>query len=356
MAGRRCKPGKPAPAARRQADDQLHVLDFAEWARGLLNNTTNDWSDEERAVLDSQVKSLANVESSATTLPPDPTAPTIVRDSKTLAKVAVFLKEAPEIVIDIETSELDPLVGEVVGVGLSMANANYYIPTGHRFQGNERLRPDQLPVDVVAKGLRLDQLPLVAHNAKYEFRWLRRHAGVSCNFRWDVMLAARLQASHLSADLKDLAARELDVPDWSLGKDEIKIVQFLPIERVALLRQRLPIHPGPVPEATGMPGVNKFLLHEVEMKLIPVVSDLEDAGYKVSRTHFERLRERLEPEMEKVLKAIRGEAGKDFNPGSPKQLRELLYERLKIKFKRRRKLACRPPTTSSSSVPAAVTR
>ena len=79
MAGRRCKPGKPAPAARRQADDQLHVLDFAEWAHGLLNNATTDWSDEERAVLDGQVKSLANVESSPAPLPPDPTAPTIRR-------------------------------------------------------------------------------------------------------------------------------------------------------------------------------------------------------------------------------------------------------------------------------------
>ena len=47
------------------------------------------------------------------------------------------------------------------------------------------------------------------------------------------MLAARLLRSDLPAELKDLAVRELDVPDWGLTKADIERVQFLPIERVA---------------------------------------------------------------------------------------------------------------------------
>jgi DNA polymerase I-like protein with 3'-5' exonuclease and polymerase domains len=233
MAGRRRKPRNPAPAASRQADNRPLVLDFAEWARGLLNRATNDWSDEEQAVLDGQITSLANVEPSAAILPPDPTAPTIVRDRKALKQVAARLRESPEVVIDIETSALDPFVGEIVGMGLSTAEANYYVPTGHRDRETKLIRPDQLPTDAVARVLRLEELRLVAHNAKFEFRWLRRHAGVTCRFVWDVMLAARLIASHLPAQLKDLAPRELGVPDWSLSKEEIQIIQILPVERVA---------------------------------------------------------------------------------------------------------------------------
>jgi DNA polymerase-1 len=78
-------------------------------------------------------------------------------------------------------------------------------------------------------------------------------------------------------------------------------------------------------------------MNELEMKLIPVVADLEDNGYKVDIDHFKRLRERLEPEQEKVLKRIRKVAGKDFNPASTKQLREYLYDRLKLKVTRRTK-------------------
>jgi DNA polymerase-1 len=86
-----------------------------------------------------------------------------------------------------------------------------------------------------------------------------------------------------------------------------------------------------------MPGLSQFLLHEVEMPLIPVVSDMEDTGYMIDGPHFQQLRERLEPEREAVLKTIRSEAGKEFNPKSPNQLRKLLYDRLKIKVTKRTK-------------------
>lgn len=218
--------------SRRPANDTYRPMDFAAWARGALAEVADGLSEEERMVLEGQLKSFANTKPFTDPLPPDPTAPIVVRDRKMLKEVAARLEDAPVVAIDIETSTLDPVTGEIVGIGLSTAGANYYLPTGHRFEEG-KLRPDQLPVGVIAKHLRLDQLPLIAHNAKYEFRWVRRHAGVTCRFKWDVMLAARLLASHLPADLKDLAARELDVPDWSLSKEEIMRVQFLPVEQVA---------------------------------------------------------------------------------------------------------------------------
>lgn len=231
MPGRR-RNGKNASPADGAAAGPAPALDVAAWARGVLSQAANELTEEERMLLEGQVKSFGRVEASPAPLPPDPTAPTVVRDRKALGQLAARLAGLPEIVIDLETSDLDPFTGEIVGVGISAADTNYYLPTGHRFEDG-KLRPDQLPVSVVARQLHLEQLSLVAHNAKYEFRWLRRHAGVTCRFVWDVMLAARLLAAHLPADLKDLAMRELDVPDWSLGKEEIKKVQLLPVERVA---------------------------------------------------------------------------------------------------------------------------
>lgn len=90
-----------------------------------------------------------------------------------------------------------------------------------------------------------------------------------------------------------------------------------------------------------MSTLSDFLMNEVEMKLIPVVADLEDNGYLIDVAHFDRLRERLEPEQRKVLQRIRKVAGKSFNPRSSKQLQDLLYERLKFKSKRKTKTGSR---------------
>jgi DNA polymerase I len=84
-----------------------------------------------------------------------------------------------------------------------------------------------------------------------------------------------------------------------------------------------------------VPGLSKFLMDEVEMPLIPVVADMEDAGYRIDRAHFKNLRARLEPEVEQVLRRIREHAGAEFNPASPDQLRGLLYKKLKIKVTKR---------------------
>jgi hypothetical protein len=233
MASRRSKSKCAHTATDRPEDGVAHVPNLATWSRQLVSKVADELCDDDRAQLDAQIRSLAQAEPLAGSVQPDPTMPRVVRDLKGLRAAAKMLATAVEVAIDIETSSLDPSDGEIVGVGLSVADANFYFPTGHRLEEGELLRPDQLPVHVVAGDLRLGQLPLVAHNAKFEFRWLRRRAGVACTFVWDIMLAARLLASHLPADLKDLARRELDAPDWALSKHEIVRVQFLPVERVA---------------------------------------------------------------------------------------------------------------------------
>lgn len=307
-------------------------FDFAAWASTLIDKLGPGLRDEDRALLNSQIRGIANKNQLASALPPDPTAVTIVRSQQHLRQVIELLAKAPEVAIDLETSSLDPLAGEIVGVGLSAACGNYYVPINHRFEASGLLRPDQLPLETVATALRLGELPLVAHNAKFEYRWLRRHAGIECRFVWDVMLAARLIASHLGAELKELGSRELDVPDWSLSQQEMKRMQFLPIEQAArycakdcyytlelMRRQQL------------CASLSLFLMKEVELPLVPVVARMEDSGYRISLDHFEQLRQQILPVQEQKLKEIREVVGEHFNPNSAKQLRELLYDRLNIK-------------------------
>jgi len=213
------------------ADESGPVLSTAAWAQQLIANADGNWPPEDIALLRSQAASLNG--SIEVALPPDPTAPTIVRNANALHKAIKEIAPDEKLVVDIETSSVDPRSGEVVGVGIATSTGTIYMPVAHRFETTKELCPDQLALAEIAKALHLGDRLLVAHNAKFELKWLRHHADVNCNFVWDTMIAAKLLRSDLDADLKTVAARELDVPDWGLSSEDMKRIQFLPIDRVA---------------------------------------------------------------------------------------------------------------------------
>ena len=97
-----------------------------------------------------------------------------------------------------------------------------------------------------------------------------------------------------------------------------------------------------------MSGLMKFLMHEVELPLIEIVADMEDAGYPVDVHFFQDLRKRLEPDLAKLLKKIRKTAGHEFNPKSPPQLSRLLYKKLKLKVTKTTKTGA--PSTDSATL------
>jgi DNA polymerase I-like protein with 3'-5' exonuclease and polymerase domains len=204
-----------------------------EWATALVAGLTQNAAvpARDRATLQSQ---LLAMDQDHSTLPSNgPVDPLIVRNLDSLKQLATTLGSEPALALDLETSHIDPRKGEIVGVGLATVDKTYYIPTGHRSGPDQRLLPDQIPAGEVARLLALDKLPVVAHNAKFELKWLRYHAGVTIRIAWDSMLAAKLLRSELPASLKEVAQRELDALDWGLSAQEMKEIQYLPIDRVA---------------------------------------------------------------------------------------------------------------------------
>ena len=95
-----------------------------------------------------------------------------------------------------------------------------------------------------------------------------------------------------------------------------------------------------------MSGLTNFLMMEVELPLIPIVADMEDNGYKIACDHFQQIREKVEPEIDRVQKRIRKVAGPAFNARSSKQLQKLLYETLKLPVTKRTKNG--QPSTDNS--------
>src|SRR5262245_20429416 len=105
MASRRNTKTPQATGGPGRGADMTAPLDIAAWARQVLSEVASDFSEEELAVLEAQVKALAHAGPPAAP-PPDPTTPVIVRDRKTLKQVAGQIGAAAEAAIDLETSSL----------------------------------------------------------------------------------------------------------------------------------------------------------------------------------------------------------------------------------------------------------
>ena len=79
------------------------------------------------------------------------------------------------------------------------------------------------------------------------------------------------------------------------------------------------------------------LLYNIEMPLMFVLDDMENAGIKVDRKHLESFGKELEGEIEKITGEIYAEAGEEFNINSPKQLGVILFEKMGLKGSKKTK-------------------
>ncbi|MCY2941968.1 MAG: hypothetical protein NTV50_09925 [Planctomycetota bacterium] len=149
----------------------------------------------------------------------------VVRTSLDLLLLRDKLANFDVITIDIETSSLEPDKGYIVSVGLGIEGLVAYLPIAHTLPEDDTLLPNQLSLFEVVSTLDLKSKKFIAHNAKFEFAWLKLHAGIDLQLEWDTFLASKLLQPNLPADLEKLAIRELDVAPWSLSSESMSAFQ-----------------------------------------------------------------------------------------------------------------------------------
>lgn len=282
---------------------------------------------------------------------------TIVDSPDALTALIRQLESAEMIAFDVETTSTDRMRADLVGISLATdGEGGFYIPVGHiapnapphGSAGQPDLlaghTPRQLPLEKVIAALRPaltdPRLPKVAHNASYDLVMLRRYGIDVTPITFDTMIAEWVSdPSSRNLGLKALAwvrtGAQMTPIDELIGSGREQItMDRVPVERAApyaaadaALTCRLVDILRPELEERQV----WKLFSEIEMPLVPVLADMEMAGVLLDVTYLRALSADLSARLAALQQEIYDSSGYgEFNLGSPKQLNDVLFGKLRL--------------------------
>ena len=270
--------------------------------------------------------------------------PTHPRDYHTIDTTPAFdellnrLSAAKSFAFDLETTSLNVMSAQIVGISLSPAPGEaYYIPIGH--VGWTEVK--QLPLDQVISGLKpiLEDTTSakLAHNGKYDTTVLAENGIKVNNLTFDTMVAAHLLGEK-SLGLKTLAFSKLGIEMTPIdaligsGRKQISMSQ-VEVKQAADYACADADVTGQLAELLR-PELHQQglwqLFSEVEMPLVPVLVTMERNGVALDTEPMRQMSHRLGEQLLKLEEEIYGSIGHHFNINSPQQLSSVLFEELKL--------------------------
>ena len=260
-----------------------------------------------------------------------------MRDVKTLAD---RIRSAGLLAIDTETTGTDPMQAHLVGVSFCLKEGKaFYLPLIHHYLGV----PEQVPWvdarDVLKEVLEDDAILKVGQNIKYDACVLKRHGVTLGGISFDTMIASyvinpglrqhNLDAlsqrylNHKMIAFKDVVGKGKNARGFAEVSVE-KACEYSCEDADMTLRLKKVLAEKIREEK------NEALFNDLEMKLLPVLLDMEMTGIKIDTALFEAMSADFAVEMKAVEQAILAEAGMEFNLNSPQQLGNVLFEVLKL--------------------------
>lgn len=258
---------------------------------------------------------------------------------KIKGKVAVqelvdYLLLQKEICFDTETTDLDAMKAELVGLSFSYIEGEaYYIPVSSDQAETQEILELLRPV------LENESILKIGQNVKYDMLVLKNYGIEVKGTLYDTMLAHYLIEPEGKHGMDWLAQQYLHYKPVSIteligkkGKgqgnmrdvDEDEVTAYAAEDADITLRLKGKL--DPIIQSNGL----KKLFDEVENPLIRVLTDMEFEGVRIDTGSLAELSVALEEESKEIEKRVYELAGVRFNLASPKQLGEVLFEKLKL--------------------------
>ncbi len=251
------------------------------------------------------------------------------------------LQNSQLIAVDTETTSLDYMVADLVGISLAVeAGEAAYIPFGHDYLG----APPQLSREMVLAAIKPiledPQIKKVGQNLKYDTSVLAQHGIDLTGIAYDTMLESYVINSVATRhDMDSLAQHYLDVETTSFTEVAGKGASQLTFNQIALEQAgpyaaedadiTLRLHQALWPQVKAELPL-KTLFEEIELPLIKVLSRIERTGALVDDTLLFQQSQELAERLAELETQAWELAGQQFNLASPKQLAEILFTKLEI--------------------------
>jgi len=298
-------------------------------------------------ILDEMLGGAGAAEASAPErVPFDVTAYEQVTSLAELAPWIAAIREQGYVAFDTETTSLDEMVAELVGISLAIAPGKAcYIPLGHRsgsgdLFGAAELAEGQMPLEEALAALKPvledESLLKIGQNVKYDAKVLANYGLRVVSFDDTMLMSYALNAGLHGHGMDALSERYL-------GHNPIPIKELLGTGKAAVTFDRVPVADA-VRYAAEDADVTLRLwlafkpqLHRqkvtrvyetLERPLVPVLAQMERAGVLVDRDTLSRMSNAFAQQMAGLEAEIHELAGGAFNVGSPKQLGEILFDKM----------------------------
>lgn len=295
-------------------------------------------------------------------VPPPPPADSWTGDYTlidTPDKFATFLadlKKQPRFVFDLETTSLEPRRADIVGYAISWEEGKaYYVPVRGPTEDSV-LDPDSV-LKALQPLFENAAVKKVNQNIKYDMLVLRQAGVMLAGIAGDPMVAHYLlHAGERSHNLDDLTRNYFgheNIPITDLigkGKKQIgmaqvrtaKVAAYSGEDADAALRLANRLEPE-----IDQGGLRK-LYETLELPLIDVLAELEFNGVRLDVPFLAKLSKEMDGQLAAIETDIHALAGKSFNIGSPKQLREILFDEMKLPVQKRTDTTGEPSTDQES--------
>lgn len=250
--------------------------------------------------------------------------------------VSLLLKQK-SVCFDTETNSLEARNADLVGIAFSFKTKEaYYVPFPEDFEEAKAL------LQLFAPYFESESVEKVAHNIKYDEQVINRYDIKIRGPRFDTMIAHYLlspDGKHGMDFLAEYYLRYQTIPiEDLLGKKGKNQKTMRDIEQKDIVR-----YAGEDADITWQlkelfePEIQKdhlkHLFYEIEMPLSEVLKAMEQEGINLDVAHLKTFSEELAVDLDELEKKILEYAGEDLNVNSPKQLGEILFEKLEISKK-----------------------
>jgi DNA polymerase-1 len=249
--------------------------------------------------------------------------------------------EAAELVaFDIATTSLDPMQARIVGLSFAIEPGRAaYVPLGHRYTG----APAQLSFDTVLARLKPwlenSRATKLGQNIKYDQHVLANHGIVLSGVAHDTMLQSYVLESHRQHDLDSLAWRHLDVKTITYPEVTGKGSAQISFEQVAVERATeysaeepdltLQLHDLLYPRVTADAEL-AHVYQDIELPTREVLFRMERNGVLLDPQLLAAQSKEIGTRVQELEQQAFQLAGGPFNLGSPRQLGEILFDRMRL--------------------------